>query len=278
MKKNVTGLVALACIVAFGLLGCLGSEAEEGPPLPPASSMKMDLSTFTTAQAAGALSPGKADGIGDKSNFNNAAGRVVWLNTAIVLALAPPATVFATAVSVDPVFENGDWIWDFSITNGANTYAALLRGFFDGGLKEGIHLNLEMKVTCTACKVPTDNYLWYTGRFNTDGNSGHWQFYNPEIVQEDQTFVKVEYEVTDEENKVLDFSNDRTDGHEDAGDRIEYKRTGEMARVSFHDESEMLDYMVEWNLSTDAGYIEVPGYNNGERACWGTDRKNVDCP
>ena len=274
-------LIIVVSAICLGLvaLACGGDEKEEGPPLPPEGSMRIDLALFESGENL-AADNGKSDdpAAGKRANFNNAATRVWLLNTAIAVALSTPVITFAAAVSVDPTFENGEWTWDFdSTSNDGKGIQALLRGWFDGGLKEGAWLNLEMKVTCEACKVPTDNFIWYTGRFNTAGTDGHWQFFNPEIEQEDQTFVKAEYDITDDTHKSLIFTNLRTDGHEDAGDIIEYSVDGDTAHVSVHDEDVALDYTIEWSISTTAGWLEVPDYNNGEKACWDEAQINAEC-
>jgi len=241
--------------------------------------MTMDLTLFTTSrQALELLEPGKADGLtGPMANFNSAALRVGWLNTTIGLALAAPAAVLATALTVEPVFEEGKWLFDYSVVSGADEYSAVLSAWFDGNLKTGLWLNLEMAVTCTACKVKTEDYLWYSGRFHTEEAKGHWQFFNPEIAQDDQKLVRIDYQVTDATHATLDFTNNRTDGHEGGGDTVAYAREGDLIHISVHDESDALDYDVEWSITTKEGYLQVPGYNEGEMACWDSNRLNVDC-
>ncbi len=273
-------LMVLVSALSLGLfaLSCGGDEEqEEGPPLPPEGSMRIELALFEGGENL-ATDEGKADGVGPKANFNNAAIRVWWLNTAIALNLAVPVVTFAAALSDNPSYADGEWLWDFSTkTNDGKEVSAVLRGWFDGGLKEGIFLNLEMKVTCETCKVPTEDYIWYTGRFNTAGTDGHWQFFNPEIAQEDQTFIKIEYDVTDDTHKSLIFTNLRTDGHEDAGDIIEYSVDGDTAHVSVHDEDKALDYTTEWSLSDGTGWLIVPDFNEGEKACWDGAQQNAEC-
>jgi len=229
--------------------------------------MSMELSSF----------PQNPMNAADYTNFRAAAGRVGLLTGGLWLALVPPVAVFAVAVSQNPVFEDGQWIWDFSARSGGHRYGAVLTGWFDGGLREGTFLNLEMMVTCTSCRVPTENYVWYTGRFNTDGTDGAWTFFSPEIDNADQSFIEIAYDVTDDTHKSLTFTNIRVDGHEDAGDIIEYRRDGDMGRVSVHDASATEDYLAEWTILGD-GFLHVPGYNMGEPACWDENQVNTPCP
>ena len=274
MKNNLMSYFLIATLMMLSM-ACEPKDA--GPPLPPAESMKMDLSTFNQSAQNALTYGGKEDGAGEKSNFNNAALRVAWLNAAILLALTPPAAVFAIAVSVEPVFADGKWLWEYTHTASGKEYTARLTGWFDGNLKEGTWLNLAMHVTCPGCAVPTDNYLWYEGRFKIDGGEGYWQFYNPEITTDDQTFVRIDYSITDDTHKTLTFTNKRTDGHEDAADVILYARDGVILSVDVHDANEALDYNVTWSTETGEGSIEVPGYNEGNKACWDGGQLNAEC-
>jgi len=269
-------LVPAVVLLAVGAYNCDQGDAEEGPPLPPQGTMTMEIDLFEQQGAALAFAdPGKADGAAaEKSNFNNAAVRVWWLNAAIVAGLSGPVAVFGAALSVEPTYDAGVWTWDFTL----NQFQALLTAWFDGKGREGIFLNLEMQVTCPTCKVPTKDFVWYTGRFDTETGEGHWLFYNPEITAADQSFIKIEYSHTDETHKALVFTNVRTDGAPEAGDIVEYLRDGDDASVTVNDKSEALEYTAGWSVSTHAGYLQVPGYNNGEKACWDDKQLNAACP
>ncbi len=281
--------LAASTALLLGLLGCEPKDEEkEGPPLPSIETMSVDLTPFTKKrQTTGALEVDqKADDAaggsepaptGEYAHFNNARFRVGALNTWLAAALVPPAIVFAVALTKDPVFEDGKWIWDFTAKNGDDELRSKLTGWFEGGTRTGIELNLEVMVTCTACKVPTKDFVWYTGKFNTAGTDGHWQFYNPEITQADKKTVRIGYDVRDED-KTLSIQNLRSDGHENGGDVIEYKLEAGVLSISVRDESEKLDYKAAATVETGDGWLEVPLYNGGEKACWGGDQKNAECP
>ena len=282
-------VLAASAALLLGLLGCEPKDEEkEGPPLPSIETMSVDLTPFTKKkQATGALEVDQAADdaagatepppTGEHAHFNNAKVRVGALNLWLAAAVVPPAVVFAIALTKDPVFEDGKWIWDFTAKNGKDEYRSRLSGWFEGGTRTGIELKLEVMVTCTACKVPTKDFVWYTGEFNTDGTNGHWQFYNPEITQEDKKTVRIGYDIRDED-KSLTIENLRSDGHENGGDTIAYVLEAGGLQISVHDESEKLGYKAGAVVETGVGWLEVPLYNGGEKACWDGDQKNVDCP
>ena len=84
-------------------------------------------------------------------------------------------------------------------------------------------------------------------------------------------------DVTDASNKSLVFTNNRADAHEDAGDVISYIRAGDQATIEVHDQSDGLDYEAHWSITTTEGSLKVPGYNNGEEACWDAQHLNRAC-
>lgn len=272
MQRHLIALSAIAALAAT-MIACQATE--EGPELPPQESMNMDISAFS----AGAKTD-KADETGSKKNFNQAALRVGWLNTSIVLALASPRLIFAAALSTEPTFADGKWTWSFSTGGAAQRFSATLTGWFEGQAKEGTTLELEMRVGCTGanCKLKETNFLWYTGHFELGKRTGFWQFYNPDITTDDKTFVHIDWQVTDASHKTLTFTNKRTDGHADAGDIIAYKREGDLLSVNVHDASDSLDYSAEIDVHTGAGWLKVPKYNGGAKACWDGSHDDAACP
>ncbi|MFH0901832.1 MAG: hypothetical protein V2A73_14475 [Pseudomonadota bacterium] len=267
-------LQTVVLAVVIGTLGAGGAcrpADSDAPELPPADTMKMDMSF--PADQGGALVSAE----NNRANYSNAAIRVFALNAAVLLALAPPAVALAAALNTVPAFEEGKWHWRFSATNGTIAYDSELTGWFEGNARTGAKLKLNMVVSCPACVVPTTDFLWYEGEFETSGTNGYWLFYNPEISQEDKKFVKMEYTLTDATHRSLTFTNIRTDGHEDAGDLIDYSRDGDAAKVLVSDKSKNEDYEVGWSISDRDGFIHVPGYNNGERACWNESLINTAC-
>ncbi len=266
LSRRILLPAAAALLLVGTLVACGGSEdAEQGPDLPPAESMAFDISLFATANK------------GQWANFNAAALRVWWLEASVGKALVVPAASLAAALSVNPTFEDGRWIWDFETTSGGKTYGAHLEGWFENGAREGASLNLEMSLTCSSCDPPLDNFLYYEGRYDIEDAAGYWQFYSPEVDGADKSLVRADWSVPDATHSTLDIVNNRTDGNPDAGDRITLTIDGDQVTLTVHDESEGLDYGAGWSSSTTAGWVQVPNYNDGQKACWDSAHVNVEC-
>lgn len=277
MKKLTLVHRAIAFVLAAGLVVPACLPPEEGPALPPAESMQMDLGVFTGGLTAAKGDASEAAAEASKANFQNAALRVGLLNLTVGLGLVAPTAALAAALSAEPRFEAGTWIWTYELQAGGETIEAELTGWYEGFQRQGTTLELEMRVTCTACAAMPADYLWYTGSFQLDGAAGHWQLYNPDIAQADQSFLRIDYAIADETHRSLTFENVRTDGSPDASDFIDYTRDGDLLTIQVHDESEGQEYMAEGDLQTGAGWIEVPGYNSGAKACWDADQLDVAC-
>lgn len=260
-------LVALALLTASAHPGCGGGDvAEEGPALPPATSMDFDISLFASASKR------------QFANFSAAAFRIWWLEASVARALVVPAASLAAAMSVAPVFSGGRWIWDFETVSGGKTYGAHLEGWFDGGAREGTSLNLEMRLTCSGCTPALDDFLSYDGHFEVEEARGRWQFYSPEIGTTNRSLVRVDYLVPDATRSTLEVVNNRADGHQDAGDEITLAIDGDSVLLSVRDESQGLDYTAGWSATTTAGWLQVPNYNAGVKACWDDAHVDTDCP
>ncbi|MCI0512719.1 hypothetical protein L0128_05865, partial [candidate division KSB1 bacterium] len=90
-------------ILSLVLVSCFEKDPvspKESPLLPPAESMKIDVSFFQKSGLA------KTSEMATKNNFVNASLRVAFINTAVVLTMSIPTAVFAAAASTQPVWND----------------------------------------------------------------------------------------------------------------------------------------------------------------------------
>jgi hypothetical protein len=267
---------ALVCLLALGLMsggfmGCTESDDDddnddisEALPLPPPESMTMDFTAFNgDKMAPGADPPGE--------NFKAAAGRVVILNVAVLLNLAPSVKVFKDAIGVVPTEEeDGSWTWGYTSKYLMHTFDATLNGRMVGFSTEW-----SMRVSGGAFEVPLENFLWYTGEVELNNSSGSWRFFDYKTPDIEREIGTIEWEVKDSDTSNLMFSNTDPESP-DYGDVLTYSVDGEEAEISYYNADEDLESEIVWNVNTLAGSIMVPGYNNGERAYWDENLQDVD--
>ncbi len=66
--------------------------------------------------------------------------------------------------------------------------------------------------------------------------------------------------------------------NEYAGDVLDYDvDMDDVASLSYTDASENEVWEIIWNIDTGEGSIEVPEYNNAEKACWNSKKQDVAC-
>jgi hypothetical protein len=257
----------LVCGLIFSsFVGCGEKDDDEegqAPELPPEASMTMDFSAFGGEKMApSAQLPGK--------NFSNAAIRILALNLAVVVAMTPAVATFKAAYGADPVEQDdGSWLWPYTINILGHKIEAELTGSL-----EGFATAWSMRVTSDSFDPPLEDFEWYTGECSLDGTSGDWLFFDYKIPDTATKLATIEWKVESTSKSELTFTN-ITEGRENSGDILTYSVDGTTALVTFYDASEDITADITWDLDTIAGSIEVPGYNNGERAYWDEDKQDV---
>lgn len=256
-----TSLLAMG--VLFAACGdTTGPDGAGDPPvLPEVESLLFDLDFFSGSAAPA----GPARQAGPGSNWAAGALSVGVANLAVVIHMAVPVATWRAATLRVPVFEDGQWHWRFSVSEGNQTYSADLAGFEQDGDRV-----FEMRVGSSALGL--DDFLWYTGRAPIGGTQGEWQFFDPD----DPSSVRgrIEWSHPEADKWTLTFFGESGPG---AGDTLMYVVDGPGRTVTFMDASASETVEVHWDHQTATGYIIAPNYNGGVMACWGAALQNVDC-
>lgn len=280
IHKNSPLIVIICVLLLTQLTGC-GEDTEESdepleqignaepPSLPPPESMLIDLSLFIDDRKA---SPGAVMLVTYK-NFVNAAARVATINSAIVAATTPPATLFAAARANEPVQQgDGSWLWTYEQEIDHVTFTASLTAVTDAG-----ETYWSMKVSSDAAIHPVTDFEWYNGMSTETNTSGYWEFFDMQTPEDQNRTVKIDWKVGIlKENTTLAFENVDPRG-EYLGDVLEYETDLEDAWMTYDDASEDNVWEIQWNIEMGSGSLSVPGYNNGEKACWNALKQDVVC-
>ena len=125
MKFNNYLLALLGIAILLAGMACeknpVETEDPTPPALPPAESMKLDLSTFGIPQGSLAKSADPTT----QANFNNAVIRAAIVNTVVAVHMIVPSAIFAAALSEKPVLgQDGKFHWIFKVTVGLTTFEA----------------------------------------------------------------------------------------------------------------------------------------------------------
>jgi hypothetical protein len=241
----------------------------EAPDLPPIASMQVDLNLFDTGSQSPLPRPAT---VLAKHNWWAAATRVWVIGFIVDLAVIPPSLAFAVAVGSTPSYIGEDtWLWIYThVEQSGNEVQIRLKAT---ELDEGIAW--ELRVTDANATPPLDQDLWFNGETHNGGTEGFWIFYD--LGEEPfAEALRIDWDYNAEDDRELIIENIQQGGA-DFGDTLSYLVDGTTISMMCHDESKEIDADITWDEETHAGSIMVPGYNNGERACWDENLEDTVC-
>jgi hypothetical protein len=257
-RNTISSLIAASAMV-LGTVGC----AEQPPELPPVASMSADISSVDSAPAIAKNAALQGDG--EYTNFANGWVRVALVRAWATGVLLVPAASMGIALTQEPHKQGDRWVW--SVTVGATT----------GDLELSADLADGWTVEFYVSNQQLDRYLWIEGHFVTDLTSGYWLGHDPNLPAGDDEVLEISWQYTSPTDHSLEYSNVNSSSP-DIGDVLSYTRSGQTATVVFDDASEPDQVAtVSWDTTTGAGSIEVPLYNGGAEACWGSTFQNAPC-
>jgi hypothetical protein len=279
MRKLNSFLVILTLMAGL-FLGC---EKKENPPaLPPAATMKIDFSNFSTLTKSGIADAGiKGSAAADKSNWNIAATTAGFWNLILVVNLAIPVTSFALAIDKTPVYLDNRWVWSYDFNVIGATYKARLTGQVRSS-----DVKWEMYISREGIGAFPE-VLWYEGTSKLDGKSGQW------ILKHSQQFpepmLQIDWEVTGSEVGMIKYTYIRDKKDDRSTDPfknsyIQYGITTNTlnAYYNVHQNTGVVnvfnDIFIEWNTTKHNGHIKANSYfQDNLWHCWNETGDNIVC-
>jgi hypothetical protein len=271
--KNQSVRFITVVVLIVSLFACEKNPTEPGenaPPLPPAESMKLDLSFFPKPS-----SNSLAKTTLSKQNFTNAALRVWIIHTAVSLAAIVPTVVFVAAINQEAELQpDGKFHWIYTVQNNNDTFSADLAGWVDQASKEIVW---EMYVSCNTHSPELDHFLWYEGRSKIGNKEGWWLFYDDKSPASMVEVLKVDWQIPDAKHRELVLSNVKQSSNE-YGDTLSYTLDNNDNNLVFFDASEVKTNTIYWDSKTGAGFIEWFDYKDGVRSYWDENQDDTTGP
>lgn len=282
-------LLAVALLAGLALAGCgddattppTGSGSDQAPALPPAASMQFDFGFFDAHGGAQGMQGKQGKQGADASsesetahlNWINAVVRVTYINLVVADAFGPAVEAFEAAIQTDPVIQSdGTFLWTYTWNDGEHEVVIELGGRF-----EGDHIAWELRVTSDEEDPPLERFLWFHGESSLVEDSGFWIFNDRQASGDPIEVARIDWNVEDENHRLLSFE-DIDQRSDDLGDTLTYRVDATVVTIEFYDASEDITADITWDELTGAGSLQVPDYNNGERACWDEEQLDVECP
>ena len=272
MKKTTTKIL-IFLILGIGLFSCDKTETlKTAPELPPLESMVFDFSKFNLYKSA------------EISNVNwiYSATTVSFWGTILATTLAVPVAAFHSAVGHQPAKINDSaWQWQYDVDGFTSTYTARLVGKLESG-----HIKWEMYISKTGINS-FDEFLWFEGTSEPDGNSGQWILYfSPEYkdkllqidwVKEGENIGQVKYtyirEKDGQNNDDNYFGSTLTYGRQDSELDIYVD-----VHIYSIQETDFVDSNIEWSSSEYNGHVKaVHFFDNSEWHCWDSSGNDIEC-
>ncbi|MBD3336533.1 MAG: hypothetical protein GF355_13555 [Candidatus Eisenbacteria bacterium] len=247
----------------------------EAPALPPPASLQLGFDLFAEVGLQAGTPPGAAaqPEFQTRWNFLNAAVRVAVLNLVTTAIVAPPAAAFEAAIHSQPSYiGDATFVWIYTWVNGQGREVEIrLRGVL---LDQAV--DWELRVSDNQADPPLEQVVWFTGLSDFGNDEGFW-ILNDIVDGEPVEAARIDWQVDAEDDRRLSFENIYA-GHEDLGDTLSYSQEGTVITIEFFDASEDIVADITWDEVTGAGSLQVPDYNDGERACWDEDQYDIECP
>ncbi len=278
LAKNKIIALGVMLIFLIGLTTCDKEPTEPNktaaPELPPAQSMQIDLSYFK-------MNPERSlqKSATSKWNFLAAVATVSYINTTVIVASIAPSLVFAAAISQQPKLQDdGKFHWIYSksdtILGRVITFEVDLVGWIDETDQQS---EWEVYVSSNNHIPQLHHFLWYQGRSEIGNKTGWWLFHDDKSPDSLIDVLKVEWDLSDENDEELIFTNAEELSNE-YGDYLKYGIEFSDRFLIFFDASENKTNTIYWNAETGAGFIEWQNYHNGAKSYWDENHNDISGP
>lgn len=269
MKKII--LPAIFLIISAVSFTYCKKDKGDAPTLPPAESMTIDFSNFSSTSKSLGIVPGQKGT--QNSNWEFAATVAgIWkliLNTTI----AVPVASFAVAVNQTPTnIGTKTWQWSFNVTNLGATYKARLTG-------QIMTSNVQWKMYVSREGTGAfPEFVWFEGTSSLDGTSGQWILYQDQASP--VTFLQIDWVKTATGVGNIKYTYQKNDSF--YGSYIEYGLTtntlNAFYNIHYYNGVKFSDVNVEWNTTTHNGHVKSVEYlGDANWYCWDSNRVNAVC-
>ena len=282
MKNNRIYGLLLAFLLVFQLSCEKSDDTDPGSQaleLPPFETMAFDFEDFTANPQSG-----KSTVLKSAPNGNWVFSRLVvgvW-NTAVFTTLAVPVSSFQAAFAHDPeVIGDLKWQWSYSVDGFTSEYTARLTGEIDGD-----NVVWEMYVTKTGID-PFEEFLWFTGVSDLEGNSGHWLL--NESPDRPNPMIRIDWERSGEEVGSIRYTwvrefdaNENDDIFRDSYLEYGLQEGDYDAYIDAYGYDEQYEVFstvrIEWSRSDYFGRVRAPLYFQDEEwHCWDATGEDSLC-
>jgi len=270
MKLN---LVILLGVLLFA--SCSNEDpAKTAPEIPPVETMVIDFGRMADTNKSASVS---------NTNWAYSAINVGVWSGIIGTTFAIPVAAFRSAVGHQPV-DVGDltWQWEYTVEGFTSQYSARLVG----AVESVSTIKWEMYVTKTGIN-PFNEFLWFEGTSNMDGNSGQWVLYHSSAMPEKT--IQIDWKKENDKVGEIKYTyvrekNDQRQPEKFKGSTLTYGLQNAELDIfvnihAFDFQSNLFnDTNIEWSRTKYNGRVKSElFFKNPNWHCWDSQGADVDC-
>ena len=277
---------AFAALVLVVLFGCSNDatspsnnkSSAKAPTLPSASTMALDFDFPAEDQASVPEEEIRA-GIPGAATLASNAERNHWINALVRAAyvalitydhLEEPVAASALAIhSVPQLQDDGSYLWTYIFVDHKTDIEYQI---FLYGLEGNASVMWRLEVSSNDPAQTLDHFVWFAGESAQDEHSGYWQFYMPVDASNGTETARIDWLKQSGEQRLTITVNGA--GLPNEGDVLDFHRTTEQSTIEYTRTG--IASNITW-FPDGSGSLQVPDYNNGEKACWDTRQRDVAC-
>jgi len=278
MKKHTT-LIFTLLLAFISIIGCKEIEnTDQSVSLPPYESMVIDFGGLTDGTKSATINNTETTYV----NWTYSAVSVGFWNVIIGTTFAVPVAAFKTAFSHSPQkIGDNQWQWSYNVDGFTSQYTARLVGTL-----EASQIQWEMYITKTGING-FDEFLWFEGTSNLDGESGQWILYHSPTYPEE--VIQIDWEKTGEEVGSVKYTYIREldDDRQPNDFKNSYLIYGLQdasfdAYVTIHIYSaaaaDFVDSQIEWSRSDYSGHVmSATFFGDTDWHCWDSTGADSIC-
>lgn len=263
MKKLLSILLSLT--VLFVSCDSTDENSQDPKPvMPPEYSMAPDFDDFQT------------DGSQRNQTIENwfySAVNVGVYSAILKGSLAIPVTAFKTTISQEPFYDTdaGVWTWESSFSVNSNDFSIRLTADVEND-------NANWKGFISSSSLNVEDFVWFEGQSNVNGNSGSWTLY--ESPQNPSAWISVEWSRNEDRTVAnADFTIEKAGDLQ--GSYINYNRNdnndlNRSVEISNTQSNDLIE--IYWNSELKFGRVKSPNhFGDSEFHCWDENLQDVDC-
>jgi len=277
MKKIIKSLLVMAVLTLIFTACEKTEDIEKAPDLPPYESMKLDFGDMASTEKF-AFENNSA------INFTAAGLTVGAWNVMLTLTLAVPVGAFYHSFSNEPTYLGDQkWQWAYNVDVFGGKYNARLTGSIRTN-----DIKWEMYIAREGIGAH-EEFLWFEGTSNLDGNSGQWIIYHGYDVQE--ATLQIDWQKTGDNIGSITYTyvRESDNGSNDQLAKNSYLAYGlqdatldAFYNVHYVSRENLIngfnDVNIEWSTTTYNGKIKAEHYyQDNDWHCWDSNGYDTIC-